>query len=157
MSIKIRLASVDDIENLIKVRFDYFDIEKWEVSAIQHIEIENSLREYFTKYLNTDFFAAFVEVEDKIASVAFLSISYKPANLSFPTGKTGTIFNVLTYPKYRKNGYATTIMNFLLDIAKTKNLSYVDLTATKLGKPIYEKLGFTEEESKYTKMKLSLL
>ena len=157
MSIKIRLASVDDIENLIKVRFDYFDIEKWEVSDIQHIEIENSLREYFTKYLNTDFFAAFVEVEDKIASVAFLSISYKPANLSFPTGKTGTIFNVLTYPKYRKNGYATTIMNFLLDIAKTKNLSYVDLTATKLGKPIYEKLGFTEEESKYTKMKLSLL
>lgn len=153
------MASLDDIDNLVKVRFDYFAAEKWEVSPERHEIIENSLRQYYLKYLNTDFYVAFVEVDSEIASVAFLAISNKPANLSYPTGRIGTIFNVLTYPKYRKRGYATCTMNLLLAEAKKQNLSYIELSASEVGKSLYQKLGFKESISSahFTNMKLSLL
>jgi len=159
MSVNIRIASLDDIDNLVKVRFDYFAAENWAVSSEEHDIIENNLRQYYSKYLNTDFYATLVEVDNKIASVAFLAISAKPANLSFPTGRTGTVLNVLTYPENRKKGYATNTLNALIDEAKKQGLSYVELSASESGKPLYQKLGFRESKSlgHFTEMKLSLL
>ena len=159
MSTNVRMASLADIETLVKVRFDYFSTEKWEVSSEQRDLIENNLRQYYAKHLGSDFFAAFVEVASQVVSVAFLSITNLPANLSFPTGKTGTILNVLTYPEYRKKGYATSTMNMLLDEAKTQGLSYVELSASESGKPLYQKLGFEESRpsTHFTKMKLGLV
>ena len=153
------MACLDDLDDLVKVRFDYFAAERWEVSPEQHEIIEKNLRQYYSKYLNTDFYAAFVEVDNEIASVAFLAISNKPASLSFPTGRTGTVLNVLTYLKYRKKGYATSTMNLLLDEAKKQGLSYVELSASESGKLLYQKLGFKESKSSahFTEMKLSLL
>ncbi len=155
----IRMASLDDIDKLIKVRFDYFATEKWEVSSEQKKVIEANLRQYYSTYLNTDFYVAIVEVENEIASVAFLAISAKPANLSFPTGRIGTVLNVLTYPKYRKKGYAASAMKMLINEAKKQKLSYVELSASELGKPLYQKLGFEElnPSTHFTEMKLSLL
>ena len=155
----VRLASLNDIDILVKVRFDYFDAENWEVSFKQRKAIEASLRKYYSKYLNVDFFAALVEIDSKIASVAFLAISNRPANLSFPTGKIGTILNVLTYPEYRKKGYATTTMNALICEARNQNLSYIELSSSESGKSLYKKLGFIEsvKSEHFTEMKLSLL
>ena len=155
----IRLASSHDIEKLIQVRFDYFAAEEWEVSVEQYQTIKTSLRQYYTKYINIDFFAAFVEENTEIASVAFLAITHKPANLGFPTGKIGTILNVLTYPEYRKKGYAISTMNALISEAKKQNCSYVELSASESGKSIYKKLGFVEivGSERFTEMKLSLL
>jgi len=159
LSVNIRMASLDDIDDLVKVRFDYFSAENWEVSSEQCKVIETSLRQYYLKYLDTDFFAAIVEVDGRIASVAFLAISNKPANLSFPSGRTGTVFNVLTYPEFRKRGYATSTMNLLIDQAKKQNLSFIELSASALGKPLYQKLGFNETKPSehFINMKLSLL
>ena len=158
METKVRMADHSDIERLIKSRFDYFDAENWEVTIDKRAVIESNLKEYFIKHLNEDFFAAIVEVNDKIASIAFLAISEKPANLSFPTGKTGTVFNVLTYPEHRKKGCATHTMKALIEEAKKQSLSYVELSASEAGKPLYEKLGFQEKKvSHFIEMKLSLL
>ncbi|MEA4831324.1 MAG: hypothetical protein VB118_01750 [Oscillospiraceae bacterium] len=101
MNINVRLADNHDIESLIKARFSYFEAEKWEVTTKQQSEIENQLRQYFLKHLCVDFFASIVEDDSILASVAFLAISEIPANLSTPTGKIGTVLNVLTYPEYR--------------------------------------------------------
>lgn len=120
--------------------------------------IEKSLRRYYAQYLNSDFFAVFVEEEHKPAAVAFLSIAEKPAGISFPTGKTATVFNVLTYPQYRRKGYATKAMKMLIEEAKKKDVSYIELLATKDGRPLYQKLGFEEfQPSGFLEMKLMLV
>lgn len=156
----VRMATTDDVITLIKVRFDYFTTEKWELTDDQRISISSQLQQYYSKHLNLDFFAALVEDDSgNVISTAFLAISEVPANLSFPTGKTGMILNVLTYPEYRRMGYATNVMNLLIDEAKRQNLSYIELSASELGKPLYEKLGFKEPQpsAHFTKMKMSLL
>ncbi|KPU45775.1 acetyltransferase (GNAT) family protein [Oxobacter pfennigii] len=156
---KVRMATVNDIDLLIKVRFDYFDADNWELTVDKKNMIYSQLQQYYPEHLNKDFFAALVEdANEDIVSAAFLIISEKPANLYFPTGKTGTILNVLTYPEYRKMGYATKALNSLIDEAKNQNLSYIELSASELGKPLYQKLGFLKfEESHHEKMKLALI
>lgn len=155
----VRMATLKDVDALIKARFDYFAAEKWALSNEEKTMISTQLEQYYPEHLNHDFFAAFVEDDnEKIVSTAFLVIAEKPANLSWPTGKTGMILNVLTYPEYRKMGYATNTMSLLIEEAKRKNLSYIELSASHLGKPLYKKLGFQElESSDFTDMKLYLL
>ena len=159
MPADVRMATSDDIDRLVQVRFDYFAAENWEVSPEKHRMIETSLRRYYSNHLNTGFFAFFVEMGGELASVAFLAISEKPANLSFSTGRIGTVYNVLTYPGHRRKGYATGVMNALIREAEKQNLSYLELFASEAGKPLYQKLGFREPSrpDPHTEMRLPLL
>lgn len=52
------------------------------------------------------------------------------------------IYNIATLPKYRRNGYASSMMNNLIQRAKQLNLKYITLTASPEGKYVYEPLGF---------------
>jgi len=140
----LRMATIDDIEDLVRVRFDYFEAEKWDITAEKRSIIKTSLLQYYKRHINDDFFAALIEIENQIASVAFLAITEKPANLSWPTGRIGTILNVLTYPEHRKMGYATKTLNFLIEESKRQNLSYLELSSSGLGKTLYKKLGFQD-------------
>ena len=156
---RVRMATLKDVDVLVRARFDYFAAEKWELSNDEKTIISSQLYKYYPEHLDRDFFAAFAEDEDgKIASTAFLVINERPANLSWPTGKTGMVLNVLTYPEYRRRGYATKIMNLLIEEAKRQDLSYIELSASPHGKPLYEKLGFQESGvSDFTDMRLPLL
>jgi len=145
MEYEARMATEDDIDNLIAARFDYFEVEKWETTPELKKSIESALWKYFTKNLNNDFFAALIEDENgKICSLSFLAIAERPANPFYPTGRVGLFQNVLTYPEHRRKGYAKKVLNVLLDIAKRQNLSFVELCASDMGKPMYEKMGFVE-------------
>ena len=158
MEAVVRMATVSDMENLVKARFDYFDYEKWVFTSDSRDAIETSFRQYLTAHLNKDLFIAMIELENQIASVAFLSIAEKLANPSCPTGKIGTLLNLLTYPKHRNKGYATCTLRALIDIAREQNLSYIELSASEIGLSLYKKLGFQElDPSHFIDMKLSLL
>ncbi len=156
---KVRMADIRDLDALIRVRFDYFHSENWAVTDAEHVAITAQLKEYYPAHLNSDFFAALVEEEEGvIAATAFLSIHEKPANIACPTGKIATIHNVLTYPQYRRKGYATEVMKLLIAEAKRQNVSFIELSASAMGKPVYEKLGFRKlQPSDHTKMELPLL
>lgn len=158
-TMNVRMATLNDADALVKVRFDYFAAEKCEITNDKKVLISSQLQQYFLKHLNFDFFAAFVEDDSGyIVSTAFLVISEKPANLSWPTGKTGMILNVLTYPEYRRMGYATSTMDVLIKEAKRQNLSYIELSASASGKQLYDMLGFQELESThFTEMKMFLI
>lgn len=160
MAATVRLAQSGDLETLMKLRLDYFSAEGISMSAADRQTIESQLRAYFEKHLNNDFFAALVEIEPGVASVAFLVVSERPANLSWKTGKTGMILNVLTCPEHRRKGYATLAINALIRIARRLNLSYLELSASESGLPLYQQLGFKEldaSDSHFKPMKLVLV
>ena len=56
-----RMAAYEDIDMLIKLRFDYFTAEKWDLTDDKRDLISSQLRQYYPKHLNHDFFAALVE------------------------------------------------------------------------------------------------
>ena len=154
----VHFANISDINGLVNVRFDYFKAENKLCTARDKELITSQLLNYYPKHINHDFFASIAnESTGRIISSAFLVIVEKPANLSFITGKTGIILNVLTLPEYRRKGYAEAAVKQLISKAKEYNLSYLELSATDMGKPLYEKLGFgTVKNENYTNMRLNL-
>lgn len=151
----IRFALLKDMEMLIKVRFDFLSNFKEALTPAEKKQITSQLRAYYKKHLNRDFFAVLAEKEEETVSAAFLVIYEKPANPWFKTGKTATLLNVLTYPQHRKKGYAAKAIKMLIEKAKQLDVSYIDLSASETGKPLYEELGFVEVHS--TEMRLRLV
>lgn len=160
MMMHLRMAASADLEDLVKIRFAYFEAENFSISPAQREQLTAQLGPYFETHLNRDFFAALAEDDGTIAASAFLAVAEKPANPKFPTGKTGTVLNVFTYPAYRRRGYATAAMKALMDVAKQQDLSYIELSASRSGKPLYQKLGFEERDLTKvltTEMRLALV
>lgn len=154
----IRMADQNDLNLLIKLRFDYFTSEGQTFTPEEKATLTATLTSYIQRHINIAFYAAIAEIDGQIASTAYLATSEKPANTAWPTGKIGTILNVFTFPEHRKKGCATACLNALIDLAKRENLSYLELSASEMGKPVYEKLGFiVPASSHFTPMRLSLL
>ena len=156
--LNIRKATKSDIELLIKLRFDYLTTEFGELTPEESDKLNAQLSEYFPKHIEDDFIAVIGEIDGKVVGNAFMVISERPANpRTCATGKTAAVYNVLTYPEYRRQGIATNLLKILIDEAKKANAVFVELSASSMGKPVYEKLGFTEKtSSNYTDMKLKL-
>ena len=149
----IRKAGLDDIDLLIKLRIDYLSEER---GLTIEETLKQNLKRYFEKYMPVNGFTAFIaEDNGNILSTAFLSIAERPPQ-SGTSSLVGTVYNVLTYPEFRKQGIATKVMTALLEEAQKLNVVSVDLLATNDGKFLYEKLGFSESE-KYTFMRKKLI
>lgn len=119
--------------------------------------IVTQLKDYFPKQLNSSFIAFLAECEGQVISTAFMVVVEKPANPDCITGKIATVLNVFTYLDYRRKWIATKLLSMMISEAKAMNISYLELSATDSGKPVYEKLGFVYRQSKNPEMRLNLL
>lgn len=153
----IHRASQNDIHTLVELRLTYLQYHFSDLSEKEKSELLKQLPDYFSNHLEKDFFAFLAEDEGKVISTAFLVINELPANPKFITGKTGELLNVYTDPDYRRLGIATKILKELIEIAKSKNLSYIEILATEAGVPVYKKLGFIEKVADNMDMRLDLL
>lgn len=152
----IRQATPTDIDQLIDMRCNFITEEFGVQNDDKMAKIRNQLHGYLTANLNRQLLCYLADDNGQIVSTAFLVVMDKPANPKFISGKTGLLLNVYTKPEFRKQGLATNIIKNLIDDARAIGLSYIDLDATKTGKPLYEKLGFYEMINTCTPMRLEL-
>lgn len=151
-----RQANEADILQLINIRLNYLAEDYGGLTNEQTLTIRTQLREYFMKHLNRDLLVYVCEDHAEIVATVFLLITEKPANPAFITGLTGTILNVYTLPHYRKKGIAGNLMRMAISDAESKNLSYLELYATKAGYSLYRKLGFAPFEPKNVYMRYQI-
>jgi GNAT superfamily N-acetyltransferase len=157
MAITYRKATIKDIGILIKLRLEYLTEDRGELSKVETEAVVTQLQDYFMRQINSNFVALLAEDDGNAIATVYMAVAEKPANPAFITGKTATILNVFTYPDYRRKGIATRLLKMTIDEAKAMNISYLELSATNSGKPLYEKLGFINRQSKYTEMRMGLL
>jgi GNAT superfamily N-acetyltransferase len=62
--------------------------------------------------------------------------------------KTAWLGHIIVHPKHRKNGLGSMITQKLIALLHARNYETIFLIATKLGEPVYSKLGF-EKETEY--------
>lgn len=153
MQIKVEIADLKDINELVQMRLDYLTEDYGGLTEIQSEKIRNQLPMYYHNHLNKDLFVYVVRSE-KIISCSFLLVSEKPANPSFINGITGTVLNVYTKPEFRKKGIAGKIMEFLISDAKKMKLDFIELKATDDGYNLYKSVGFEDSFSEYHNMKI---
>lgn len=149
-------AGAEHIASLTDIRMKYLTEDLGEAAAAKETEIRRNLPEYFKAHLGRDMLAYLAKEDGKIIASAFLVVSEKPANPSFPRGRTGTVMNVYTEKEYRRQGTASALMKMLIADAKRLELDYLELKATEEGYPLYRSLGFAEAHSAYKEMKYFL-
>ena len=149
---EFRTATMNDLDHVLAMRIAYLKeihvkLEDKELGALL-----KHLPDYYKRHMGKDFFA-YIALDDGIpVATVYLLIIERPANLRFITGKTGILLNVYTHPDYRKRGLASALLSMAIAEAKRQNVSNVELQATDMGIPVYEKLGFTHKPSQYTYM-----
>ena len=152
----IRKLTIDDLDLLIKLRIDFLLDEKIEFTKHELDSIKDKCKDYFFSAYKTNSFIAFVaEEKGEVLSTAFMTFAERPPRKAFVSTRIGTIYNVLTYEKYRRKGIATKLLQILMDEAKAIGVSMIDLYATTDGEKLYQNLGFWKINC--TPMRLDLI
>lgn len=140
--IEYRIATDKDIELMMQSRLEMLRVvnnlsDDYEYSK----DIVNNSREYF---LNGDQTTVLVLDGDKVIGCASMSYITIMPTFSHPSGKRAHLMNVYTNPSYRRQGIARKMVNMLIDDAWSKGATEISLDATKLGRPLYESMGFID-------------
>ena len=67
-----------------------------------------------------------------------------------PTGRRAHLMNVYTKKEYRRQGIARTMVQMLIDEARSWGATEISLDATDMGRPLYESLGFRASDEAMT-------
>ena len=147
-----RQAEIDDTDNLVNLRLAYVNADYGEIDTETEKSLRAQLEEYFPAHLGKDIFGFLCFDSEKAVSMVVLYIMDKPAFVTTPSGRTGTLLSVVTLPEYRKRGIAGKLVEMSLEKAKQLGAEFVELQATADGAPLYRKIGFVDKKSHYTPM-----
>ena len=145
-------ATRDDIDQLIRLRIAYMIDDFGSVTEQEKEGMTRQLPDYFQRKLGTELVAFVAREGEKIVSVAYLHIIEIPANSVLLNGIYGQVLSVYTEKEYRGKGLCTQLMTNLVEYGRSHGLGRIDLSATKDGYPVYKKVGFKDNEHRYTEM-----
>jgi len=80
---------------------------------------------------------------EAVAACAGMLVVANPPNPVSIHPQRGYILDVYTAPDYRRRGLARQLMAALVEIARERQFSRVDLHASDEGRPLYEAMGFS--------------
>lgn len=143
---KIRLAALDDLDELIRLRLDFLQ-EVGNLKAGDADELGTALRDYLIRKMPAGEFLAWV-AEDAGAIVATSGVTLfeRPPNGSNLTGLEAYLSNMYTVPACRGRGIGTALVATIVAHLKATRVRRIWLHATEQGRPVYAKAGFVPGE-----------
>lgn len=140
----IRKATIDDAALLSEVR----KLQLIDEGIKPDCDIDAELSAFFKKWLKSDDFIQLIAEEDKkLLSTAAIVYYDLPPSYTNKIGVRGYVTNVYTVPEHRRKGLSRCLLTMLLDDARSRGIKKLWLGASVLGRPLYEKLGFIQQES----------
>jgi GNAT superfamily N-acetyltransferase len=140
MAIEIRTATLDDINNLVNRRADFFrEIKGLEMSSEQR----EATIEYLKGNINSDSLVCYIALENNtIISMVILCVYKVLPKLYNITGVIGYIYNVFTVKSYRGRGLAEELLKSIIEEAKKREIKELYLNAEEKAMPLYKRIGF---------------
>ncbi len=143
MSYEIRKATLADVAELVNVRIEFLS----EVNTLTNediIVLKEANSRYFLECIPKGTYVSFIAVlENKIVGSSGITFYHLPPNKKCPTGKAAYISNIYTSAEHRGRGIASKLFTLLVKEAKELGYEKLLLNATDMGRPLYEKFGFT--------------
>ena len=140
----IRKAELKDAALLSEVR----KLQLIDEGIAPDCDIDAELDVFFKKWLVSENFLQLIAEEDgKLLSTAAVIYYDLPPSFTNKIGLRGYITNVYTAPEHRRKGLSKMLLTELLKDAETRGIKKLWLGASKDGRPLYEKLGFIQQES----------
>ncbi len=145
MDLTFRKATIDDIDLLTKTRIEVLRAANQLPEDTNMRDVEKQSRMYYEKALRDGTHTACL-VFDRDRWVGAGGISYYQVMPTYrnPSGNKAYIMNMYTHPDYRRRGIASGILDLLVEDARSKQIAFISLEATAMGRPLYEKYGFVQ-------------
>ena len=140
--VEIIKAGAEHIEIVLSLRLKMLKVVNGGRKRFDGEFIKRS-REFFLKGDQSTVLAYDGETAVGCATICYVSIM---PTFDHPDGRRAHIMNVYTKEEYRRQGIAGQMMNILLEDARVRGVTYADLDATDMGKPLYETLGFSPSD-----------
>ncbi|MCR5061502.1 MAG: GNAT family N-acetyltransferase [Saccharofermentans sp.] len=140
--INIRIATPDDINYLMSSRLEMLKVvndlpEDYEFS-------DEIVAESYDYFLNGDHLTVLAFDGGELIGCASMSFIRIMPTFGHPTGKRAHLMNVYTRREYRRQGIAHKMVELLIGETWKRGATEISLDATKLGRLLYESLGFTD-------------
>lgn len=136
-------ATLDDLPTLINLRLIFASEFSGQQTAEAIQEFKNNNRKYFQRSIQDNSFIAYLaRHNNEIAGVGGMVLREQPGNFKNPTGKVGYIFNMYTFPQFRKRGICSDLLKLLLEQAGRMGIVAFELHASEQGVSVYKKNGF---------------
>jgi GNAT superfamily N-acetyltransferase len=103
------------------------------------------------------YFGCIVEEAGKaVAGIGLMVIDWPPGPSHPTSDNRGYVLNVFVEPSHRRQGLAARLMEMADQEFAARGVTYAILNATKMGRPLYEKIGWaaTNEMAKTLKPRL---
>ncbi len=138
-----RLCTKDDIPLMCRMRKRQLAREGIDT----RIDLDEDMYRFFSdKMADGSLVEWFLEENGEIIATAGILFIEFPPSYNNPTGVRGYVTNMYTAPEYRRKRIATSMLSRLMDEARARSVNRICLRASALGKPVYEKFGFTGSE-----------
>lgn len=148
--LRYRKATIGDVNKLVELRKTQLIDEGLKPDK----NIDSELTEFFTKHLLDDSLVEWlIEEDSKIVATGGIQFYEFPPSYYNISGIRGYISHMYTAPNYRRQGLATSLLERVVQEAKTRNVKQLFLYASKNGRPVYLKYGF-EEAGEWMEMNL---
>ncbi len=147
MNYTYKKAAIADIDLLTKTRLEVLRAANKLSNDIDMSEVEKQSYDYYQKALIDGTHTAYL-VFDKEIFIGAGGISYYRVMPTYhnPSGNKAYIMNMYTNESYRRKGIAYKTLELLVQDARSKGITAISLEATDMGRPLYEKYGFTQME-----------
>ena len=144
MEIQYRKMTEDDINTVSKMRIDQLQEE----GAIPTTDLEPLLKDYYQKHIKNNTFISWLAVDnEKIVGTSGISFLERPPYYDCPSGKSGFLSGMYTLKEYRRRKIAKTLLDKIMQEAKTFGCNIVQLTASNTGMLLYTDYGFKKKEN----------
>ena len=136
------------IESIVRHRVEMFRSMGW--SSTDLGIVESTTRKYLEEEWDTnDPEVILKQVDSKIVggcAIAFYSVLPDNRNRS---GRCGYILNMFIEPEYRGKGYATELIQHIIEMSRARGVFKLSLHDTEMSRRIYERNGFSKSQNYY--------
>ncbi|HJQ03286.1 MAG TPA: GNAT family N-acetyltransferase [Jatrophihabitans sp.] len=152
MSGRLRQAHRDDAARLLSLWQALFD----ELPGSPSTDWQQPALDWFFAFVDDPAGARIpvIDVAGEVVASAIGVVELHVPNPMSPTGRAVRLVNVITLPDHRGRGYATELIQDIIEWARGIAADRIDLSATEQGQRIYQRLGFQPTAS--PRMKLVL-
>lgn len=142
--IQIRIATIDDSAIIAHHRNSMF-AEMGAGTVRSRAEMDINFDIWFRRRFEENTYLGWFACDGDIvvAGIGLWLMDWAPGFDGF-SGKLPYLLNVYTGADYRKQGLARLLVNTSLDWCREQGYPRVHLHASEFGRPLYEQLGFTQ-------------
>jgi GNAT superfamily N-acetyltransferase len=140
----LRRATPDDAPTITAQRHQMFADNELATEAaynVMDIAFEPWVRE---RLADGRYVGLFLEEEGELLAACGIFFGDFPPHFLDPNPIRAYLLNFYTAPEARGRGLATQLLQHAVDECRKANVRVITLHASKFGRPIYEKFGFTQ-------------